>query len=331
VAFPLKTLLVQSGVVSLIGCSMLLAEEGSNTITFAGMCDASAAAAVDGERFVVADDEDNVLRVYSRAGGEALSHFDLSEFLGNQGKKKPKEADLEAAAQIGGYTFWITSHGRNSKGKDKPERQRLFATNVRVKDGKVAITPFGQPYSSLLDDLFADSRLAGFELEEAAKLAPKAAGGLNIEGLAATTEGHLIIGFRNPVRAGKTLLVSLLNPVETVSGGKAKLGPPVQLELQGLGIRSIERVGGKYVIIAGATGEGNEPSRLFEWDGVGMPKMLTVTLSGLNPEGIAFHRQDGTGEYFVLSDDGGRQVEGQNCKDLKDPSLKRFRARLLEF
>jgi hypothetical protein len=82
------------------------------------MCDASAAAAIDGEHFVVADDEDNVLRVYRREGGRALAEFDLSEFLGNKGKKKPKEADLEGGAQIGSLTFWITSHGRNSKGKE---------------------------------------------------------------------------------------------------------------------------------------------------------------------------------------------------------------------
>src|SRR5687768_5381262 len=86
-------------------CYSCSAANFPETAKFVGMCDASAAAALDGERFVVADDEDNVLRVYSRHGGEALSEYDLSEFLGNSGKKKPKEADLEAAAQVGNKTF----------------------------------------------------------------------------------------------------------------------------------------------------------------------------------------------------------------------------------
>src|SRR5689334_8514332 len=91
----------------LLAAAMLIASAGrlasapvpAQPIVFTGMCDASAAAAVDAERFVVADDEDNILRVYSRQGGAPLSELDLSVFLGVQGKKKSKETDLEAAAQ----------------------------------------------------------------------------------------------------------------------------------------------------------------------------------------------------------------------------------------
>jgi hypothetical protein len=299
---------------------------------FVGMCDASAAAALDENRFVVADDEDNVLRVYSRAGGAALFSFDVSEFLGNQGKKKPKEADLEAAARIGAHTFWITSHGRNSKGKEQPERQRLFATKVRVSGDKVELTPTGKPYLGLLDDLLADKRLARYRLAEAAKLAPKEPGALNIEGLAATPDGHLLIGFRNPVPEGRALIVPLLNPLEVCEGQPAKLGAAMELDLQGLGIRCIDYCAGRYVIIAGATGANGGPSRLFEWDGKAAPRRIDgVALTGLNPEGIAFHQSDGADEYFILSDDGGEKVEGMDCKDLKDPALKRFRGRVLKF
>lgn len=221
---PLKSVFVCS---LAFGCSGLFAEDRPTTAVFFGMCDASAAA-IDEERFVVADDEDNILRVYARSGGHALSELDVSEFLENQGKKKAKEADLEAATQIGDQVFWITSHGRNSKGKDKPERQRLFATKVRVNGDAVEITPVGQPYNSLLDDLIADEKLARYHLDEAAALAPKAAGGLNIEGLAATPEGYLLIGFRNPLPGGKTLIVPLLNPTEVVTGNQAKLGAPIR-------------------------------------------------------------------------------------------------------
>jgi hypothetical protein len=331
-AFSFNRLLIPAALLGFISSGLTAAEAPPQAIVFTGMCDASAAAAIDAERFVVADDEDNILRVYSRAGGGPLSEFDLSEFLEVQGKKKAKETDLEAATQIGGHTFWITSHGRNSKGKDKPERQRLFATETRVVGSKVEIAPIGEPYSALLDDLLADERLARYDLKSASQLAPKATGGLNIEGLAATPEGHLLIGFRNPVRDKRLLVVPLLNPLEIVKGGRAKLGAPIELALQGVGIRSIERVGNRYVIIAGATGEGGEPSRLFEWDGKEQPKPIAgVTLRDLNPEGVAFIGKDGESEYLILSDDGSRTVGGQDCKDLKDPSLKSFRGRVVKF
>ena len=86
------------------------------------------------------------------------------------------------------------------------------------------------------------------------------------------------------------------------------------------------------MIIAGEVGEGQATSRLFEWDGKSEARPVPgITLAGLNPEGVAFHDEKGTGEYVVLSDDGTLAVDGQACKDLKDPSLKRFRGQVLEF
>jgi hypothetical protein len=297
--------------------------------TFFGMCDASAAAAIDASHFVVADDEDNILRVYARKGGKSLAEYDLSEFLGNKGKKKPKEADLEGGAQIGSHTFWITSHGRNSKGKEKPERQRIFATEVQFENGKIIVRHSGKPYNHLLDDLIAEPKLAAYGLKEAAERAPKTEGALNIEGLAATPENHLLIGFRNPIPGGKALLVPLLNPKEVINGVHAKFGNPIELDLGGLGIRSLGYHEGRYVIIAGAFAEGGG-SKLYEWDGKLPPRQdENVKFTSLNPEGISFHRGDGTGEYFVLSDDGSVMIEDCECKKLKDPAKKRFRGRVV--
>jgi hypothetical protein len=47
--------------------------------------------------------------------------------------------------------------------------------------------------------MFQDEQLKDYELEKAEKLAPKEEGGLNIEGLTATPNGELLIGFRNPI------------------------------------------------------------------------------------------------------------------------------------
>jgi hypothetical protein len=176
--------------------------------------------------------------------------------------------------------------------------------------------------------MLADARLTPYQLAEAASRAPKTAGALNIEGLAATPENHLLIGFRNPLRGGKALIVPLLNPNEVIKNGRAKLGDPIEIDLGGRGIRSIGRDKGRYLIIAGPIAE-EGTSHLFEWDGgSNAPRRLAdVTFESFNPEGMSFHRADGMTEYFVLSDDGSAQVQGEDCKSLKDPRQKRFRGR----
>ena len=53
---------------------------------------------------------------------------------------KEPEADLEGATRIGDDIYWITSHGQNKNGKNRPSRHRLFATAVAQK----ATTDFAQ-------------------------------------------------------------------------------------------------------------------------------------------------------------------------------------------
>lgn len=303
-------------------CSKESAIADDEWVVFREMCDASAAAAVDAEHFLVADDEDNILRLFSRRGGAPVASFNLHAFLG--AKKKSDEADLEGAAQLGDLNFWIGSHGRNSKAKESPRRQTLFATTAKLIDGKWNVEPAGEPYTHLLDDLLADPRLERFGLRAASELAPKTPGALNIEGLTATPEGHLLIGFRNPIPAAQALMVPLLNPKEVIRGARAKLGDPIELDLGGLGVRSIGFHQGRYVIIAGAFDETKKP-QLFSWKGGKEParSIEGVALKGLNPEGLAFRADDK--QYLVLSDDGTTSIEGRDCKKLKDRSLKRFR------
>src|SRR4051812_47763733 len=99
----------------------------SDETIFRGMCDASAAVALDDDLFAVANDEDNTIRVYHAAkGGPPVSSVDLSAFL----RVDPKfpETDLEGAAWLGDRIFWMASHGRNHDGKFRASRDRFFAT-----------------------------------------------------------------------------------------------------------------------------------------------------------------------------------------------------------
>jgi hypothetical protein len=297
------------------------------------MCDASGAVPVDERTLLVADDEDNVLRVYDadRAGGP-LRQIDVSQWLGLTAEakagardKKAKaakipESDIEAATRVGDTAYWITSHGRSSSGKFRPERLRLFAT--RISEGGQGVDWLGT-YEHLLDDLLADPKFARFDLASAAERAPKDSGGLNIEGMTERSEGGVWIGFRSPVPEGRALLVALLNPELVVKGQNAEFGEPLTLDLQGHGVRSLSGWRGTYLIVGGHS-DSQPGSALYTWNGRDAPaRVEALSLGDLNPEGVFSPEQRDT--FMLLSDDGSRLVDGKECKRLKDPGAKRFR------
>jgi len=298
--------------------------------TFIGTCDASGAVPLSESKLLVADDEDNVLRVYDAdQAGAPLYKVDVSPWLGlgaeqrAPGKKPAKvpETDIEAATRLGDLAFWLTSHGRSSSGKFRPERLRLFAT--RVTDGRVEVDWVGS-YDRLLSDLLSEPKLSRFGLADAAEHAPKDPGGLNIEGMTARLEGGVWIGFRNPVPEGRALLVPLLNPERVVAAGeKATFGDAVSLDLHGLGVRSLSSWRGSYLIVAGHH-DSALGSALYTWNGRDQPtRVEALEFGDLNPEGVFSPEQRDA--FMLLSDDGSRQVSGKECKRLKEAELKTFR------
>lgn len=301
-------------------------------VIFTGMCDASGAVALSDALFAVADDEDNVLRIYdARHGGAAVATSDaladMAVDLASAGKqkrtKKERELDIEGATRLGDLALWITSHGRSSSGKERPERLVLFGTTAPASATR--IERFGAPYVHLLDDLGADPRFSAFRLAEAAERAPKDPGGLNIEGLTQRPDGTVFIGFRNPVPGGKALLVPLLNPLPVLNGERARFGDPVLLDLGGLGVRSLSWWRGKYLIAAGHFAAG-AASRLLAWSGTNAPQAIAgVDLQHFNPE--AFFTPEGVDRILLLSDDGSDVIDGVACKRLSDAGRKRFRGR----
>ena len=295
---------------------------GSEVSRYDGMCDASAAVALDRDHFVVADDERNTLLVYRRGQPAAAASIDLAPFLGTA---PDKESDLEGAAVIGQRIYWIASHARNSTGKLREERHRFFATDIDTRSVPPSLTPVGTPYTRLLADLIAADALQGLQLGEAAQRAPESPGGLNIEGLAATPDGKLLIAFRNPIPRGKALLVPLDNPQAVVTGQAAKFGVPVSLDLGGRGIRSIEWTGAAYLIVAGPAADSGSFA-LFRWNGkaADAPALVKgVDLNGLRPE--AMFAMPATNQLQFLSDDGGVVTEGVACKD-RDAARRSFRS-----
>jgi len=293
------------------------------------MCDASAAVILTDDLFVVADDELNVLRVYSLArGGMPLSTLRLDAFL--QVNRSSPEADIEGAARIGDTVYWIGSHGRNKQGKERGSRERFFATKITVTNTP-HLQPFGSPYKNLEADLIAAPQLKKYHFNEASLLTPKEKGALNIEGLAATPTGSLLIGFRNPLHKKKAVLVPLLNPEALVSGkaATALLGDPLELDLAGNGVRDFVLSGAEYFIIGGSY-KGGGASEIFHWDGKSKGAKLLYRWEPHTVNAEAIMAVPGKpGELLVLSDEGNKRKLGIECKDLPETS-RHFKSLLIQ-
>ncbi|MDO5624726.1 MAG: ExeM/NucH family extracellular endonuclease, partial [Pseudomonadota bacterium] len=117
----------------------------------------------------------------------------------------------------------------------------------------------------------------GLAASSAGGVVPEAPNGFSIEGMAATASGQLLLGFRAPQASAATrtqaLLVPLTNPQAVLTGSAPVFGVPIELNLGGRGVRSIERAGdGKFIIVAGPAGAvtttaGSSHFALYVWDG----------------------------------------------------------------
>ena len=307
-------------------------EKLEETLLYRGMSDASAAVAIDKDMFIVADDENNVLRAYKINGPDfTVYRYDLTQFL----KIYPEhpEADIEGATMIGNTIYWISSHGRNKDGKMRPNRYRFFATSVKVENGNVTIQPVGMPRRTLIHSLVQTMPARMLRLVEATRfdasnmtkrerkiLAPKIAG-LNIEGLCASPDGKTIyIGFRNPRPYNKVswraqaIVVPLNNPKEVIERGYLPIfGDPILWDLGELGIRSMEysHFHKAYFIIAGPHNEGPEFA-LYRWSGEKdkppvLVRKLSFTQNSFGPEALVSFNN--SGKFLLLSDDGSLVIK----------------------
>ncbi len=268
------------------GCSAGQQEFGAGIdLVFHGASDASGAVSLGKDMFIVADDENNTLRVYRTKNRTlAVSSFDVSKFLGTTSIYP--EADIEAATKVGDTVYWITSHGRNKSGKIRPNRYRFFATTVKRDGDKVTIEPFGYAYINLMHKFLQSGKVnyldwrKQFDLKlkkkERKKLAPKISG-LNIEGLCVSQDKKtMYIGLRNTPSSpiGGSLLpranvIPLLNYKEVIEKkAEPVFGDMMYWHLMGLGIRSMEYSDAHkaYFIVAGPHSSRRE-FVLYKWSG----------------------------------------------------------------
>jgi len=308
-------------------------------LLFRGSCDASAAVALTDDSLVVADDENNTLRVYRFVDRATPSRaFDLSAHLAVEAGHP--EADIEGAARAGDRIYWITSHGRNKDGKLRPNRYRLFATQLEIQGDDLSLRPVGRPCLTLVQTLLTTPLGRKLALDEATRfgerlskkererLAPKKAG-LNIEALAASADGNtLYIGFRNPLLVGpsskRAIVIPLNNAADVLERSQTpQFGRPLLWDLHDRGLRSMEYCPRRkaFLLIAGGTDEGGDFA-LYRWSGdptdpPTLVQTIHVDLPSFKPEALVpFATRD---DVLILSDDGSIRVAVTGPSDCIDP------------
>ena len=332
----------------------------ANARFHSGISDASAALAVDATTMLVANDEDQPLRLYSRSqSGLPVASFDFStqlNLLVGGG-----EVDIEGVTRVGNRVYWISSHGNNSSGELRPNRQRLFATDLSGS-GAAATLSFVGGYSALRDNMVAwdqgnghglGADFLGLSASAALGKAPEAPAGdgWNIEGLAlapnSTTTAY--VGFRAPLTPSSNRTKALIIPVTNFSAladgsaNAATFGAPIELDLGGRGIRSIERnASNQYLIVAGpvaeATGVAPSDFRLFTWSGnpADAPQLQPVNLTALTTRGSfeaiveVPNPLSAAVPVQLVNDNGGSDWYGSGVESKTlTPNFQKFRSDLI--
>ena len=280
-----------------------------------GAGDGSTGIPLPGNRVLIGDDENEILRVYDRAQSSLpVQRFPMTPSLGLTDIENgiPREVDIEGSTRVGNRLFWIGSHSNSELGETRPNRSRIFATDLGLK-GSVAELAFVGRYDHLKEDLIVwdvsnahgkGPNRYGLMQSASEGVDPKAkdGSGFNIEGLCMAPGSAEIayVALRAPLvpafQRTHALIVPVLNfaalAVSGAPAGLAKFGAPIEMDLFGRGFRSIEGVGDHYLIVAGPPGPASwrYPSdfRLYTWTGdpKDAPNLRTAALDGLNPEGI---------------------------------------------
>ena len=324
-----------------------------------GEADASTAQPIDAYTTIVGEDENQVLRVYSRLdSGPAVAAFDVSASLGLD--PSDPEVDIESSvmdAVVPYRIYWSSSHGNSKSGNLKPNRNRIFATDLVTSSTGGLVTVTGVNvlgyYEHLRDDLIAwdqnnghglGANYLGLAASAAAGIPPKKpdGSGFNIEGLALAPDGSTMwLGFRAPLLPTTARTRALLVPVTNFaalaegvmghSAGQAQFDAPVLLDLGGRGIRELRCVASGCLIEAGAV-DGTPNAALYTWSGnaADTPVLRSANVSGLNPEGVVELPAGGLTDTSVLeivSDEGGADfyATGTDAKDLAHDNWKKFR------
>lgn len=322
-----------------LAVSASLATAATKDIYHTGVADGSTAIAVDNDYMFVADDETNVIKLYSRNNsGLPVYTFDVNSYLNLGGTEVDMEASFRSPTNPN-RIYWIGSLSNSKSGEARPDRNRIFATDI-VGSGANATLTFVGYYGNLRSRLISwgDANGYNFTAKAATGIEPKRIDGFNVEGLEMGPDGTtMYIAFRAPyVGSGnnKAVIAPLLNFESWFGNGSPSVNPafgsPIELNLNNHGIRSLSKnASNQYLIVAGsyaATGT----FELYQWNGsaASAPVLLNVNLMNLKPEGIVDVPASLTGTFTVdlLSDLGSNILynDGIENKAVAEANNRKF-------
>jgi hypothetical protein len=320
--------------------------------------DASAAIPIDDSLMWVGDDENQIIRIYNRRrSGGPIAQFNMTPLLGltDIENDRPREVDIEGATRVGNRIFWIGAHSHANIAEGRTNRSRMFGTDISGTGAFSTLAYVGRYDFFKLDLINWDENNGhgrgvnyyDFANATAEGVDPKTPQGFNIEGLCmapgSTTTAYVCL--RAPIGPATNRVYALLIPVlnfTTVAvsdgpPGSCQFGAPIELDLFGRGVRSIEWNGFGYLIVAGTsydnTGAYPRDFRLFTWSGNpnDQPEERGADLTGMNPEAIVeipatpFHP---TNTIQIISDNGRRiwYNDDIQAKFLPERNFKKFRS-----
>jgi hypothetical protein len=319
-----------------------------------GSSDASAAIATDANFVLVGDNENNVIRLYERhRSGAPIQEFDFQQALGLT-PDEHGEVNIEASTRSGNRLFFIGAHSNSNLGVTRTNRNRLFAADLSGSGTNLSLTYVGR-YDYLKPDLISwdsdnrhgkGSNYYGFAASAADTVNPKAPDGFNIEGLtmAPGSASAAWVGFRAPIVPATNRTCALIVPVLNFTAlaatggpqGSAVFGAPIEIDLYGRGIRSVEGNATGFLISGGPAGDVlgyPDDFRLYTWTGspADQPQQRAANLSGLQPEAIP---EVPPGPWTpqtllqLISDNGTTLLYGDGIqnKHLLEPAFKKFRS-----
>lgn len=323
-----------------VAVSEHLATAATKDIYHTGVADGSTAIPVDSNYMFIADDETNVIKLYSRNNsGLPIYTFDVTSYLD---LPDGTEVDMECSFRSPtnpNRIYWMGSLSNSKSGNLKPDRNRIFATDIIGTGANATLTFVG--YTDKLRSniiTWGDANGYNFTAKAASGIEPKRIDGFNVEGLEIGPDNTtLYIGFRAPyVGTGnnKALICPILNFETWFGSGSPStiptFGNPIELNLNNHGIRSLgKNASNEYLIVAGSYAAIGT-FELYSWNGLStsVPVLLNADLTNLKIEGIAEVPASLSGTYTVdLISDLGSSIlynDGTENKDVVEANHRKF-------
>ncbi|MBD2705049.1 lamin tail domain-containing protein [Spirosoma sp. BT702] len=327
-----------------------------------GVSDASTAISIDANTMLVADDENQVLRLYNRQNsGLPIAGFDFTTSLAltDISGGVPREVDIEGATRLNNRIFWMGSLSNADGGNNRPNRNRIFATDVAGTGAGTTLSYVGR-YDYLRNDIIAwdvnnihgkGPNYYGLAASAADGVGSKQSIGFNAEGLELAPDNTTAyVAFRAPqvppTGRANALVIPVTNFTTLATAanggtqGSATFGAPIEFDLGGRGIREIRKNStNEYIIIAGPAGEaGAAPNdfRLYTWTGntADLPMLRLADLTSVNANGsfesvveVPTPLTDAS-QIQLLVDNGDAVYynDGTIAKELSQNNFKKFRS-----